>query len=298
MNLRQIEALVWLARLGSFRATAARLHTTQPAISLRIRDLERELGAVLFERNRREVRLTAEGRDCLARAERILLACDEFRDRPGREAVRGRVSVGVSEVIALTWLPRLFSAMDAAYPDVQMDVTIDTTPTLLRGLESGAQDVVLAGTSQLTTTHAATDLGSVPFVWLGSERIRGARAPYAPRDLAERRIITWPRDAAIHRSVEDWFQSDGASPTRRIACNTAAAMADLAAAGLGITLLPTAIVESKLRSRQLRILPTAPAFPPLRYWAVHVPRRRGSLGKAVAEVAQRVADFRAGQRSR
>ena len=291
MNLRQVEALVWLARLRSFSAAATQLHTTQPAITLRIQELEREMGATLFDRSRRGVSPTAEGRRCIALAEQILALSAELRGQAGA-AVRGRAAVGVSEVIAHTWLPALFAAMDRAYPDVQMDVTIDTTPALLTELERGTLDVVLAGAHQLTTTRAVIDLGQVPFVWLGRERPRGRRPPFHPRDFEGMRVITWPRASAIHQSVEDWFRRNGANPVQRITCNTAATMATLAAAGLGVTLLPEIVVRPLLDSGQLCILPVKPALAPMRYWAVHVPERRGSLGKAVGEVARTVTTFR------
>lgn len=293
MNLRQIEALVWLARLGSFRATANQLHATQPAITLRIQELERELGAKLFDRTRRAVSLTAEGRDCLALAEQILNVSAELRLKAGGKSVRGRVAVGVSEVIAQTWLPDLFSAMDRQYRDVQMDVIIDTTPALLDALESGQLDVVLAGTPHLATTHVVLDLGKVPFVWLGRGMLRGKRAPYHPRDFENERIITWPKVSAIYQSVEEWFTGSGVNPSRRITCNTAATMADLAAAGLGVTILPPVVVKPKLDAGLLRILPTQPAFPALGYWAIYVAKRRGSLGRIVAETAQNASTFRA-----
>jgi DNA-binding transcriptional LysR family regulator len=62
MNTRLLEAFVWAVRLGSFREAAERLNMTQAAISSRIASLEDEFGQRLFDRNARDIRLTASGR--------------------------------------------------------------------------------------------------------------------------------------------------------------------------------------------------------------------------------------------
>src|SRR5262249_28192806 len=97
VNLRGVEAFVWVARLGSFRGAAAQLSTTQPAISLR---LERELGARLIDRTRGRITLTAEGRECIELAERVMAASTELGGvRFAGKAARQRVALGVSELI-------------------------------------------------------------------------------------------------------------------------------------------------------------------------------------------------------
>ncbi|PJI42240.1 LysR family transcriptional regulator [Ferrovibrio sp.] len=65
MNITQLETLVWLSRLRSFRKVAQQLGTSQPAISMRIRQLERELGVTLFRRSPTRTQLTENGRQLL-----------------------------------------------------------------------------------------------------------------------------------------------------------------------------------------------------------------------------------------
>jgi DNA-binding transcriptional LysR family regulator len=77
-SLLQIEAFYWAARLGSFHAAARHLHFTQPAISARIKELESVLDLKLFERRQRKVELTADGRNALIFAEKVLNAGQEF----------------------------------------------------------------------------------------------------------------------------------------------------------------------------------------------------------------------------
>src|SRR4051794_35073816 len=123
MRLRQLESFVWVARLRSFRAAAERLHMTQPGVSIRIQELEKEVGASLIDRSKRGVNLTAEGRDCLAYAEQILSWSAELCLRAQSKNPRGRVSLGVSEMVAHTWLSDLLATMNSRYPEVQIDPT-------------------------------------------------------------------------------------------------------------------------------------------------------------------------------
>jgi len=291
MNLRQLEALVWVSRLKSFSAAAAQLNTTQPAISIRVQELERELNMRLFDRNRRRVSLTAEGRECLATAERMITLAAELSARgDGRTSIGGRVSLGISELIAHTWFSKLIAVMSERYPEVKIDATVDTTPTLVRRLDSGEFDVVLVGAHHLSTTHPTLELGSKPFVWIAKPNGQPIERPLRPRDLQSWRIITWGKDASIHQSIDEWFVEDGAYPIHRITCNTAVTMAMLAAAGLGISLLPRDLVERELSEGTLRIVPTEPVFEAVRYRAIYVPVP-GSLGQIVAEAAAEVSSF-------
>ena len=108
MTLKHLEALYWVWRLGTFTAAAERLHSTQPAISMRIRELEESLGQELFNRAARAARLTAKGQELVGYAERVLELMAEIKTRIGDPTiVSGVVRVGVTEYVALTWLPDL-----------------------------------------------------------------------------------------------------------------------------------------------------------------------------------------------
>ena len=71
-NLKQLETFYWAAKLGSFTAAAERLNYTQSTVSMRIHDLEQNLGVSLFDRSQRTARITSKGRDLLKHAEELL----------------------------------------------------------------------------------------------------------------------------------------------------------------------------------------------------------------------------------
>src|SRR4030095_13817809 len=103
MNLEQIETMAWVARLRSFSMAAIKMNTTQPAVSKRVQELEKELGVLLFNRTQRHVQLTLKGRECLAYAEKIMAVVLDLKSHiSAQHVVSGRVSLGVSELIAQT----------------------------------------------------------------------------------------------------------------------------------------------------------------------------------------------------
>lgn len=285
MNFQQLETLVWLARLRNYHAVADQLRTTQPSISLRIQRLEQELGTRLLARSQASVALTPAGRECLIYAERILAWRAELLAHAGNpDVLRGRVSIGVSEIIADTWLPRLLAAMAAERPAVVVDTHVDLTPRLSRGLDDGTYDLILAGSHRLTTEYATQSLGQTPLSWMAAPGAFPTAAPLTPQDLQRLPLITWPRHSAIYGRIADWFAAHNAHPVPQHTCNSVISMARLAAAGLGLALLPPRVVERELAAGALSVIPTTPVFPPVQYRAIYDPRR-STLGAVVAGIA-------------
>ena len=112
ITLKQIEALHWIAELGSFERAAAQLNTTQSTVSKRIQQLEAAMGKPLFDRSQRGAQLTewseqilVVGREMLALQHRML----ELKN--GGPIPARRLRLGVTELSALTWLPRLVTAL-------------------------------------------------------------------------------------------------------------------------------------------------------------------------------------------
>src|SRR3546814_2621746 len=98
IDFKQIDAFVWVAELGSFRAAAEKLNTTQPAISQRIAALESIMTVRLFERGARGIKLTEKGQELLSHAQRMLeLRNDMLRVAQSRNAVSGTLGLGTSD---------------------------------------------------------------------------------------------------------------------------------------------------------------------------------------------------------
>src|SRR5690606_28265425 len=100
IEYKQIDAFVWVAELGSFRAAAEQLNTTQPAISQRISAMEATMAVRLFERGARGIKLPEKGQELLSHAQRMLeLRNEMLRVAQSHNAVRGTLRLGTSETL-------------------------------------------------------------------------------------------------------------------------------------------------------------------------------------------------------
>lgn len=142
---RSVEVFYWVVTLGGFRRAADRLATTQPAVSARVAGLEAAVGARLLDRGqRRRIHPTQAGLQMLGYAERLLALQDEMRTAfTGAGGLRGTVRLGVSETIVHTCLGTLVRRLHAAYPLLEVDITVDISANLRAALLSGEVDVAL-----------------------------------------------------------------------------------------------------------------------------------------------------------
>jgi LysR family transcriptional regulator, hydrogen peroxide-inducible genes activator len=145
MEIHQLRYFCAVAKTGSFTRAAKREHVAQPSLSQQVRKLEDELGAKLFDRLGRTVRLTSFGQTFLRRAEGILRdvtdAKQEIEEMAGLE--RGRVVVGVIPTVAPYFLPQRLVSFSQKFSDVQVSVVEDITPVLLERLQDASIDMAL-----------------------------------------------------------------------------------------------------------------------------------------------------------
>ncbi|MBL9173924.1 MAG: LysR family transcriptional regulator, partial [Verrucomicrobiales bacterium] len=145
MEMHQVRYVIAVARTGSFSRAAEQCHVAQPSISQQIRKLEEELGERLFDRMKREVRLTPAGEAFLPRALRILEEVEgarrEARDQKG--LLRGTLRLGVLPTIAPYLLPGVLARFTARFPGVEIVVQEDTTAALIRLAHACETDLAL-----------------------------------------------------------------------------------------------------------------------------------------------------------
>lgn len=134
MEMHQLRYVVAVARAGNFSRAAEQCHVAQPSLSQQIRKLEEELGERLFDRLKRETRLTTHGEAFLRRAVRILEEVDAARREASdaRQLLRGTLTVGVLPTIAPYLLPGVLADFAAKFPGVELVVQEDTTARLLK----------------------------------------------------------------------------------------------------------------------------------------------------------------------
>jgi DNA-binding transcriptional LysR family regulator len=284
IDFKALETFMWVANLRSFRGAADKLHTTQPAVSMRIAQLEDQLRVQLLQRDRRLVALTQKGQELLAYAERLMRLRAEMVEAVGdRSAMRGIVRLGVSETIVHTWLPALIERVNTAYPNLELEIEVDISPNLHDRLI--AKDINLAfslGPISNPNVHSRP-LCSYPIAFVASSKIRFPQKSVPIEAIAQWPIITFSRNTQPHIVVRELFARAGIRATIHASASLATVVR-MALDGIGIAVIPPAIIGNIAAVGKLRPLNTRTELPKLNF-VVSWPAAPDSYA------AQRVADI-------
>src|ERR1700687_4169491 len=122
VDFKSIETFLWVVTLGSFRAAGEKLNTTQPAISQRIAQLEREVGVKLLNRDHRVASPTPSGRQLMVYAEKLIgLRSEMMAEVSDRSAMRGVLRLGGAGTLEHTSLSRLIKSGNIGYPNLSLE---------------------------------------------------------------------------------------------------------------------------------------------------------------------------------
>lgn len=242
ITLRQIQAFKTVAEFGSFTRAAERLKVAQPALSLSIRELERELSLRLFDRTTRRVELTGAGREFLQSADKLLADLDRaVRDaRDLSEMKRGRIVVAAPPLLAAMIVPAAIAEYNAAHPGIDVGLVDARNDQILDRLRAGEADLAIGtfderadGIRREVLAQDTLALFCAPSSALAKKR----RVRWA--DLDARKLIMLTRDSSIRVLTERALPQAGHDPGKplyEVSQMTTAVM--LAEAGLGVTVLP------------------------------------------------------------
>lgn len=265
MNTRFLETFVWLAKLRNFRLTAEKLHTTQAAVSSRIATLEQELGVRLFERGDRAVTLTLDGSKALVFAERLVRTMHEMQDDlKNRALYRGVIRIGVIESIIHAWFPQLMSRIHQAYPELEVELSGDTTIKLIEQFGKGQLDLILHTDHVLGAEVQNIPLCDFPMCWVGAASLNLQGELLTLQDVANFPVLSFSRHSGPHRFLEQLFASRVEGRVQINCMTSVSAIVRLVLDGFGLALLPPAILQRELADgslRMLRIDTLMPAMP-------------------------------------
>ncbi len=249
LDLKQLEAFVWTADLGSFSKAASRLNTTQPNISIRIRSLETSLNVTLLERDAGSVRLTARGQDLLMHARQALNAAENMIVASGEPSLReGTLRLGVTEMIVHTWLQRFLKTLKEQFPSLHVELTIDLSENLSKELfernidlafQNGPFDRIIGGT---------LDLGTYPLTWVASPALglpKGRKISAAK--LGSQPILTHARDTPLFTELSEHFKNVGVKQPRLVPSSNLAACLFMSINAMGVATVPRSMVVDALQ---------------------------------------------------
>lgn len=293
-SLKQIEAFYWAARLGGFSEAARHLNLAQSTVSKRIIELEAVIGDSLFDRTNQILRLTRSGEASLALAAEMLALESRFREAAGGSATfTGTFRFGVTELVALTWLPKLIVAMKQAYPNIVPIPEVAASVDLFGKLERSELDLVIGLDPPQSAELTHTALDSVQLEWVSAPGFGPEGDVVALADMARYPILTQTHGSGLQRLVVDWAAANGLRVRQSVQSNSLNVLAALAAAGMGVTFLTASYFEREIALGHLRIIKTEPPLPRLRYHAVHRSSDIWPVPARIAEIARSCCDFKA-----
>ncbi|HZP75786.1 MAG TPA: hydrogen peroxide-inducible genes activator [Pseudolabrys sp.] len=255
ITLRQLRYLSSLARYRHFGRAAEDCAVTQPALSMQIRELERELGATLVERRPGEIILTDTGAEVAARADRILAATrDLIEFASHRDVLAGTLRLGIIPTLAPYVLPPVLPRLQAAYPRLRLEVRETQTRTLAEELASGVLDAIMLALpvegADVETLPLFDDrfLLAVPH----DDPLSGA-ARVGIRDVDQRRLILLEEGHCLRDQALAFCATRGDAPAGLGATSLATVM-QMVANGYGVTLVPQIAADVEARERRVKML--------------------------------------------
>lgn len=283
-TLKQVEAFFWAARLRSFSSAAKKLCMTQSALSKRIGELEQELGRPLFDRASYRPLLTDLGRSLLEPAERMLDLRQQMYARAGGEAApAGLVSIGVTELVAGTWLSGWAAAMRRHYPSVVLEPYVDLASALATRLRNGEIDMAVMPMRLPDAEFTAVRLDDVAFSMMAAPGVVPSDA-LTLDSLATIPVFAQSGGSGLTEVFDAWALAHGLPMRRVLASNSLVAISELVLAGLGMALLPVEYYRGHLESGRLRAVAGPLPWPSLPYYLVSRPGPAHSAARALQRV--------------
>ncbi len=251
MELRHLRYFVAVAEKLHFGRAAKRLSIAQPPLSQQIKALEEEIGVALFDRTRKQVKLTAAGEAFLGEARKTLMQAEhsiEAARRAGRGET-GKLAVGFVSSAVYGRVPRIFRLMRTRYPEVFLSLQDLSSEEQAEAVAGGRIDIgLIRPPVSVTESIAMRTIWQEPLMAvLPSEHHLSRQKKIALQDLAQDPFVQLPRQVAP--GFYDQFiricARSGFSPKIVQEARNTPTIVSLVAGGLGVSILPSSLRSLK-----------------------------------------------------
>jgi LysR family hydrogen peroxide-inducible transcriptional activator len=291
ITLKQLRYLTALAEHRHFGRAADACAISQPALSMQIRALEKDLGVALVERRHGDIALTETGRELARRGESVLAGAHDLVALARRRSapLTGTLALGVIPTLAPYVLPKLLPALQRQFPGLKVDLRETQTETLVAELMRGALDVLLLALPVQEIEAASLALFDDPFLLAvprGDPRPDGATVHADDVDLA--RLILLEEGHCLRDQALAFCAGDRRDKSFGLGATSLATVLQMVANGYGITLLPQVAVETEARDMRVKLLRFARPTPKRVIglaWRPSSPRKAdfAALGRTVVQ---------------
>jgi LysR family positive regulator for ilvC len=268
MDVRQLRQFVHLAEALHFGRASAASNVSPSALSRGIRQLEAELGAVLFDRDNRSVALTRQGETFLGWARDVLTGWDVVRHTLQEQsgALQGEVSLYCSVTASYSFLFELLSRLRRDHPRIELKLHTGDPEHAIARVMAGSEDIAIgARPDALPAGLAFRPITRSRLVFIapaGDPRLRElSRAKPQPQTWAATPMIL-PESGLARQRVDRWFRDLGMQP--RIYAQVAGneAIVSMVSLGFGVGVVPQIVLDNSPLAVQVTVLKVRPALAP------------------------------------
>jgi DNA-binding transcriptional LysR family regulator len=240
LNLDQLRTLLTVIESGSFSAAARKLHLSQPAVSVQIRELERRFAVKLIERFGKQAHATPPGRDLANAAEQIFTACDgaEAAMQRYRDGWIGRVRIGTTITAQMYLLPPVLRRVSQDHPGVDLHIRNLPTGESIAAILQNEIDLAIVTMPVDQAQVIVTPLVSESMVAIYAAGTRDLPDTTTPQHVLQQPLVLEHVNAGVYHLVMNWLADHGAAPRVRMHLGTIEAVKSAVASGLGMSIVP------------------------------------------------------------
>jgi DNA-binding transcriptional LysR family regulator len=242
MEIRQLRALAAIAEARTFTAAAVRMHVTQAAVSMQIRQLEEEVGLPLFVRTPRRCVLTEAGERLLERAQRILREHDgalaEMAELSG--ATHGRLRLGsASAMFSSDPLPHVLRELHGQHPHADVSVTSGTSAALVKQIVAGDLDIAFVSLPvEVRGVQTELLLKDELIAIASPEHTHAKQRVVSAFTLAGEKLILGERGGNTRRLIDEFFEQAGLRPRVVMELSRTNSIKKMVERGMGVGIVP------------------------------------------------------------
>lgn len=263
ITLRQLRYLRALAQHGHFGRAADACAISQPALSMQIKELEKELGVPLVERAHRDVRLTGEGAEIARRAEDILLQVRDLTDYAAerRSDLGTSLRLGVIPTVGPYFLPAVLPRLQRQYPELELRLHETRTEALLEGLIAGDLDATILALPVPDPQLESMELFEDRFLYVTGDETEPRRS-IRLEDLQAEQLLLLEEGHCLRDQALALCSAAQPAAMRRFGATSLATLLQMVASGYGTTLVPEIAMPAEIKPHTgLKIVRFAPPEP-------------------------------------
>ena len=251
--MRQMRAFLHVARIGNFTRAAEQAHMTQAGLSTLVREMERQLGARLFDRTTRMVGLTAAGRRLLPVVERVLGELDEVTGRLGAEGDEARqtLRVAATPLVSSNLLPQVFAGFRERHPRIRLRLFDADLRAVEAMVVEGEADMGLGFFFKTAPGLDRSPVGRFQLMRVmpadDDEAEAVGSAPWS--SLRDAQVLGLPPSNPIQKLIDGHLAGIGQADPNRPAFNFFGTLISMVEAGFGSAVMPTFALAACRRHR-------------------------------------------------